>query len=127
MSGRLAGKVAIVTGTSPNIGGVVASGFAAEGAAVACNDIRPEVAEAQASAIRSEGHEAIAVAGDVTDAEFVARAVDRVLEEWGRVDVLVNNAVRFNTKGVLDMPVDEFRRQVDILLGGAFLMTQAVA
>ena len=41
--------------------------------------------------------------------------------------MLVNNAVRFNTKGVLDMPVEEFRRQVDIILGGAFLATQAVA
>ena len=65
--------------------------------------------------------------GDVTDPDAVSRLVDEVLDAWGRIDVLVNNAVRFNTKGVLDMPVDEYRRQVDIILGGAFLMTQAVA
>ncbi|MPY93109.1 MAG: SDR family oxidoreductase [Acidimicrobiia bacterium] len=125
-TGRLAGKVAIVTGTSPNIGGTIASGFAAQGAAVACNDRRAEVAEERAERIRAEAGKAIAVPGDVTDPEAVGALVDRVLGEWGRVDVLVNNAVRFNTKGVLDMPVEEFRHQVDVILGGAFLMTQRV-
>ena len=127
MSGRLAGKVAIVTGASPNIGGTIASGFAAEGALVACNDLRPAVAEARARRIEEAGGAAIAVAGDVTDPGVVSALVEGVLERWGRIDVLVNNAVRFNTKGVLDMPVEEFRQQVDVILGGAFLMTQAVA
>jgi NAD(P)-dependent dehydrogenase (short-subunit alcohol dehydrogenase family) len=127
MSGRLAGKVALVTGTSPNIGGTVASGFAAHGAHVACNDVRGEVAEERAARIREAGGEALAVPGDVTDADAVTALVGQVLAAWGRIDVLVNNAVRFNTKGVLDMPVEEYRRQLDVILGGAFLMTQAVA
>jgi NAD(P)-dependent dehydrogenase (short-subunit alcohol dehydrogenase family) len=127
MSGRLDGKVALVTGTSPNIGGIIAAGFAAHGAKVACNDVKAEVAEACAKRIRADGREAMAAPGDVTDAEAVGTLVENVLAEWGHIDVLVNGAVRFNTKGVLDMPVDEFRRQVDIIIGGAFLMTQAVA
>jgi NAD(P)-dependent dehydrogenase (short-subunit alcohol dehydrogenase family) len=127
MSGRLEGKVAVVTGTSPNIGGTIASGFAAQGALVACNDVRPDVAEERARRLSAEGGEAIAVPGDVTDPATVEAIVAKVLGAWGRIDVLVNNAVRFNTKGVLDMPVDEFRRQVDVIVGGAFLMTQAVA
>jgi NAD(P)-dependent dehydrogenase (short-subunit alcohol dehydrogenase family) len=124
---RLAGKVALVTGTSPNIGGTIASGFAAHGARVACNDVRADVAEARAARITEQGGEAIAVPGDVTDPATVETIVRKVVDAWGRVDVLVNNAVRFNTKGVLDMPVDEFRRQVDVIVGGAFLLTQAVA
>jgi NAD(P)-dependent dehydrogenase (short-subunit alcohol dehydrogenase family) len=127
MSGRLQGKVALVTGASPNIGGTIASGFAAEGARVACNDLRAEVAEARAERIRADGGWALAVPGDVTDPAAVAALIERTLDEWGRIDVLVNNAVRFNTKGVLDMPVEEFRRQIDVILGGAFLATQAVA
>jgi NAD(P)-dependent dehydrogenase (short-subunit alcohol dehydrogenase family) len=124
---RLAGKVALVTGASPNIGGTIASGFAAEGARVACNDVRPEVAEGRARRIGDDGGQALAVPGDVTDPEAVAAMVEQILDRWGRIDVLVNNAVRFNTKGVLDMPVEEFRRQVDIIVGGAFLVTQRVA
>lgn len=123
----LAGKVALVTGTSPNIGGIAASGFAAAGARVACNDIRAAVAEDRVARITDAGGEAISVAGDVTDEAAVAAMVDAVLQRWGRIDVVVNNAVQFNTKGVLDMPVAEFRRQLDIIVGGAFLVTQAAA
>jgi NAD(P)-dependent dehydrogenase (short-subunit alcohol dehydrogenase family) len=124
---RLDGKVALITGTSPNIGGVLASGLAAAGAAVACNDIDPAVAEGRAATIEAVGGTALAVPFDVTDEAAVQRAVDAVLERFGHIDVLVNNAVRFDQAGVLDMPVDRFRRQVDIILGGAFLTTQAVA
>jgi len=127
VSGRLAGKVALVTGTSPNIGGVAASGFAAAGAKVACNDVRVDVAADRVARIEAAGGEAMAVPADVTDEDQLAAAVAAVLDRWGRIDVLLNNAVQFNTKGVLDMPVAEFRRQTDIIMGGAFLATQQVA
>lgn len=126
-TGRLAGKVVLVTGTSPNIGGVAASGFAAEGARVACNDVRARVAEERAARIGAAGGEAMAVPGDVTDPEAMAAAVEQVLARWGRIDVLLNNAVRFDARGVLDMPLDAYRRQVDIIVGGAFIMTKLVA
>ena len=126
-AGRLEGKVALVTGTSPNIGGVLAAGLGAAGARVACNDIDADVAAACVDRIRAAGGDAMAIPGDVTDAEAMGSAVDAVLEHWGRIDVLVNNAVRFDTRGVLDMPVDAFRRQIDIVLGGAFVMTGLVA
>ncbi len=127
VAGRLAGKVALVTGTSPNIGGIAASGFAEAGAKVACNDVREAVAADRVARIEAAGGEAMAIPGDVTDEAVVIAAVDAVLQRWGRIDVLLNNAVQFNAKGVLDMPVAEFRRQVDIIVGGAFLVTQAVA
>ena len=127
MAMRLEGKVAIVTGTSPNIGGTLACGLAAAGAKVACTDISADVAYKCAARIEEQGGEALAVAGDVTDETHAADVVARVLDRWGRVDVLVNNAVMFHQKGLLDMPVDEYRRQVDIILGGAFLFTRAAA
>jgi NAD(P)-dependent dehydrogenase (short-subunit alcohol dehydrogenase family) len=126
-AGRLQGKVVIVTGASPNIAGVAASGFAAAGARVACNDRRAAVAEDRAARIGAAGGEALAVPGDVTDEDAVRAIVDNVLDRWGHVDVLLNNAVRFNTKGVLDMPLAEFRQQLDVIVTGAFLMTKAVA
>ncbi len=127
LEGRLAGCVALITGTSPNIGGVLASGLAAAGAAVACNDVVADNSTNRVDAIEAEGGTGLAVPFDVTDAEAVAAGVETVLERFGRIDILVNNAVKFDTAGVLDMPVERFRRQVDIILGGAFLLTQAVA
>jgi NAD(P)-dependent dehydrogenase (short-subunit alcohol dehydrogenase family) len=124
---RLDGKVAIVTGASPNIGGHLARGLAREGASVVCTDINPTSARRCAESIEAAGGEALALDGDVTDEAHAAAVVSAALERWGHVDVLVNNAVQFNTKGVLTMPVTEFRRQTDIILSGAFLFTQQVA
>ena len=126
-AGRLDGKVAVVTGASANIGGILAAGLAAAGAKVACNDIVDAVASAAVARIEADGGEAIAIPGDVTDAAAMGVAVDQVLERWGRIDILVNNAVKFDMRGVLDMPVEAFRRQVDIIIGGAFIMTGLVA
>ena len=126
-AGRLAGKVAVVTGASANIGGVLAAGLAAAGAKVACNDIVDTVAQSTVSRIESDGGEAFAIPGDVTDASAMAQVVEAVLDRWGKIDILVNNAVRFDARGVLDMPLDAFRRQVDIIIGGSFIMTCLVA
>ena len=110
---RLAGKTAIVTGASANIGGALARGLAAEGARVVCTDLVAEVAERTARAIRDDGGEAIGVCGDVTDPQHAPEVVSLATERWGGVDVLVNNAMVFNHKGVLTMPVDEYRRRLD--------------
>jgi NAD(P)-dependent dehydrogenase (short-subunit alcohol dehydrogenase family) len=121
---KLDRKVALVTGTSRNIGGALAAGLAAEGARVACNDIDPSTAAACAQRI---GDAAVAVPFDVTDAEAAAAGVATVLEKWGRIDILVNNACRFDSGGVLDMPIERFRAQVEVIVGGAFIVTQLVA
>jgi NAD(P)-dependent dehydrogenase (short-subunit alcohol dehydrogenase family) len=124
---RLDEKVALVTGTSPNIGGVVAVGLAAAGAIVACNDINGDHADQRTAAITAAGGTALAVPFDVTDLDAARAGVDTVLERFGRIDLLVNNAVKFDMGGVLDMDLDRFRRQVDIIVGGAFIMTKLVA
>lgn len=124
---RLDDKVAIVTGASPNIGGTLARGLAAEGARVVCTDLSAEVAETCAAKIVAEGGDAIALAGDVTDPDHSEEAVAAAVERWGHVDILVNNAVFFQQQGVLTMPFDDFRRQLDVILGGSFLFTRAAA
>ena len=124
---KLEGKVAVVPGTSPNICGGIAEGMAAEGASVVSVDAREEYAEACARSIVDGGGRAIGVACDVTDEDQVRAAVERTRESFGGVDILVNGAVVFNRKGVLDMPVDEWRQQLDVILTGAFLFTKYVA
>ena len=124
---RLSGKVALVTGTSPNIGGGIAEGLAAEGAAVVCVDARAENAEDCARYLKSIGARSLAVTCDVTDEARVTAAVDAAREAFGGIDVLVNCAAIFNKKGVLDMPLAEWDRQLAIILGGTFLFTKHVA
>ena len=124
---KLDGRVALVTGTSPNIGGGIAEGLAEAGAHVVCVDSRLEHAEACANYLAASGTKSLAIACDVTDHDDVARTVTQAVGHFGAIDVLVNNAAFFNKKGVLDMPVDEWRAQVDVILTGAFLFTQAVA
>lgn len=124
---RLRGKVAVVTGASPNIGGTLAAGLAAEGASVLCTDLSKEVAAAAARRIVDAGGDADHLAGDVTDPSHADAAVALATERWGGIDVLVNNAVFFQQQGVLDMAYDDYRRQLDVILGGSFLFTRAVA
>jgi NAD(P)-dependent dehydrogenase (short-subunit alcohol dehydrogenase family) len=124
---KLTRRVAIVTGTSPNIGGGVAEGLAAEGAAVACVDLDRLNAEDCAAAIRAQGGRALGVTADITDEAAVERLVRTVADELGPVDLLVNNAAIFDQQGVLDMPLRRWSRQLGVILDGAFLCTKAVA
>ena len=124
---KLEDRVAIVTGTSPNIGGGIAEALAAEGAAIVAVDANPANAKDCASYIKSVGGRALGMTCDVTDEAQVKATVDAALAEFGRLDVLVNNAALFNKKGVLDMPFDEWNRQIGVILSGAFLFTKHAA
>jgi len=124
---KLEGRVAIITGTSPNIGGGISEGMAAVGAAIVCVDSREENARDCAHAIEGNGGRAIAVMCDVTDEVQVMTAIAKAREAFGGVDILVNNAAFFNRKGVLDMPFDEWQEQLAVIQGGAFLFTKHVA
>lgn len=124
---KLAGKVAIVTGGGRGIGRATAEAFAGEGASVAvCARSSVEIEET-ASAIRSSGGKALAIAADVSREADVADMVRRVLETFGRIDILVNNAgTNLPYREVVDLTLDEWRRVVDVNLTGPFLCSKAV-
>jgi NAD(P)-dependent dehydrogenase (short-subunit alcohol dehydrogenase family) len=124
---RLSGKVALITGVSPNIGGGIAEGLAAEGARIVAVDSREANALDCAAAIRAAGGEALGVVCNVGDEAQVQAAVEAGLASFGRIDILVNNAALFNKKGVLDMTLAEWDRQIRVILTGAFLCTGAAA
>ena len=124
---KLAGKVAIVTGTSPNIGGGIAQGLAEESARVACVDIARENAQQCADWIAGRGGAALGITCDVTDEAQVEAMVARVRQTYGGVDVLVNNAGLLGGMSVLDMPLERWDRQLAVNLTGTFLCTKHVA
>ena len=124
---KLNGRVALVTGTSPNIGAGIAIGLAAEGAAVVCADRRADFARGAAREIEAATGRALGVETDVADAESVSELFDEAERSFGIVDLVVNNAVVFDQRGVLDMPLDAWRRQLGVILDGAFLCTREAA
>jgi NAD(P)-dependent dehydrogenase (short-subunit alcohol dehydrogenase family) len=124
----LAGKVALVTGAGRDIGREIALVLGREGAAVAVNYAKSkDEAEATASEIRSAGGRAIAVGADVTDYAAVGRMVERIQDEWGPIDVLVNNAGMVRRKFFLETTPEEWRAQIDVGMYGVLNCCHAIA
>jgi NAD(P)-dependent dehydrogenase (short-subunit alcohol dehydrogenase family) len=123
---RLDGRVAMMVGTSANIGTGIAVALGEAGATVACIDKNAKVAELAAGEVEARGGKAIGVQCDTTLEEAVQGAVERVQADFGVVDVLVNGAAFYNFKGIRAMPLEEWRRQLSVILDSAFLVTKEV-
>jgi NAD(P)-dependent dehydrogenase (short-subunit alcohol dehydrogenase family) len=122
----LEGKVALVTGCGPNIGSGIALALARYGAKVAVNDVSKESIDACIARIERNGGEAMPAPGDVTDEASVQGYIGSVLERWGRIDILVNNAALLGGRGVLDETAEAFQRAVLVSAMGNFLNTKHV-
>ena len=123
----LEGKVALVTGTGPNIGSGLALMLAKYGAKVACNDVRPEMAEACVARIERNGGTAMAIPGDVTNEVEVQAYIQKVIDTWGQIDILINSAAMMSGGGLLERELKDFNRQVEVGAAGNFLNTKYVA
>jgi 3-oxoacyl-[acyl-carrier protein] reductase len=127
-SQHLSEKVAIVTGASRGIGRAIAIALAAEGAKVVVNYARSEAAAKEVvKAITEQGGEAIAVQADVSDAEQVQNLIKETRNQYGSIDVLVNNAGITRDTLLLRMKPEDWQAVIDLNLTGVFLCTQAVS
>jgi len=123
----LSGKVALVTGASRGIGRAVALRLAVDGAKVALNFAsNSSKAEEVKSAIESVGGEAMLVQGDVSDFATVSSLVKQIVDAWGRLDILINNAGITRDSLLLKMSEDDFDRVISTNLKGVFNCTKAV-
>ena len=122
---RLTGKAAIVTGAGGGIGGAIGRRFAAEGAAVVCVDIDRASVEATVEAVRSAGGRAVALVADVALEATAEAAVSAAKREFGRLDILVSNAVYDLPLGPLTgITHADWRRTMEVNLDSAFLLSQ---
>jgi len=123
---RLQGKVALVTGAGRNLGKSIALSLAEAGADVAVTSRTLSEIKRTEQEIKEKGQKALAISMDVTDLNKVERAVQKIASEFGRIDILVNNAATRSFKSLLEISELEWRSVIDTNLTGAFFCCKAV-
>jgi NAD(P)-dependent dehydrogenase (short-subunit alcohol dehydrogenase family) len=121
----LTGRIAVVTGGGQGLGKTIAEGLAAFGASLVIADIQKEPAHQTAAELAVQGHHSFAVECDVADEAQVEQMIQKTLKEFGRIDVLVNNAGISRRHPVEAFPLDEWKHVLDVNLVGVFLCARS--
>ena len=123
----LEGHVALVTGSAQGLGNMIARGMLDAGAKIVLSDVSEKALEKAVAQFREEGKEVPAYAFDISNEEQVTAAVDKIEKEVGPIDILVNNAGIHKRDLLINMPVENWRKVIDVNLSGAFITGRAVA
>jgi 2-deoxy-D-gluconate 3-dehydrogenase len=120
---RLDGKAALVTGASAGLGAAIATALAEAGADVACHG-NSRSPEATCEAVTGAGRRALAVVGDLSDKEVPRRLVEQTLGEFGRLDILINNAGIIRRSPSVDYSEDDWTAVIEVNLSAVFRLSQ---
>ncbi|WP_290772350.1 MULTISPECIES: 3-hydroxybutyrate dehydrogenase [unclassified Exiguobacterium] len=115
------GDIVLVTGAGSGIGLEISKAFAEAGAKVVVTDVRAEAAEEAAAAIRGAGHEAVGMTLNVTDEAQVEAVLKQTVEQFGRLDVLINNAGLQHVSPIEEFPTEKFELMIKIMLTAPFM------
>ena len=124
MTGKLTGKVALVTGASAGIGRASALALAQEGANLVLTARRQERLDELTTAIQQAGSKAISIVGDATDKDMAPRCVDAAIKTFGTLDILINNVGVGNYKNLVDTSATEYDEMMDTNVRSTFLFTR---
>src|SRR6478672_4202438 len=122
----LAGKTALVTGSATGIGRAIAVALAEAGADVACHGRSEGATDEVCTAVSSSGRRSFAVAGDLADVAAPARMVSEVESEFGRIDILINNAGTVRRAPAAEFSEEDWSTVVNVNLSSVFRLAQAV-
>lgn len=122
----LVGKVAVVTGGARGLGEATCRCLAEAGLKVVVADRRQELAEQVVQEIQTQDGEAMALALDVSDPEQVSQSLNQVIDRYGKIDALVNNAGVDVTLSVEELPIPDWQQVINVNLNGPFYLSKAV-
>ncbi len=120
------GKVTVVTGAARGLGEAIARELSNAGAKVALLDMRTDLVNQVAKDIQDCGHEAIAVTVDLTNEKAIWAALDQVIEHFGKIDFLINNAGTDKTESIEEIAVEDWERVLKVNLIAPFLTSKYV-
>jgi 3-oxoacyl-[acyl-carrier protein] reductase len=123
----IAGQVVVITGAGRGIGAEAAKAFAEEGCKVAVWDVDRRSADDVAAALRADNVEAVSVAGSVASSSDVDRVVQEVIDSFGAIHILVNNAGNNDDASLVEMTDDQWFKVLNVCLTGSFFCSRAVA
>jgi 2-dehydro-3-deoxy-D-gluconate 5-dehydrogenase len=122
---KLDGKVAFVTGSSSGLGAAMAIALAEAGADVVCHASKPGGAQDTAAKIAQTGRQTAEVAGDMADKETPARLIAEIVEKFGRIDILINNAGTIRRSPAVDFSEEDWSTVLEVNLSSIFRISQA--
>ena len=123
---KLQGKTAIVTGAAQGLGYAIAKAYVNEGMRVAMMDIRGDLLETVASEFTAMGGDVLPITVDLSDAGQTQAAVDAALAQYGTPRVLIHNAALLITRSMLEITLQNWQKEINIILQAAFILSKAV-
>ena len=122
----LQGQAAIVTGAAQGLGYAIAKAYVAEGMKVALMDIRGDILQDVAAEFGDVGGDILPITVDLSDTNDTQAAIDTVLEHYGTPRVLIHNAALLITRSMLEITLEQWRTEINIILQAAFILSKAV-
>jgi len=122
----LTGKVLFITGAASGIGLEIAKAFGQEGATVVISDLNQEAALEQSKLLQQQGVESIGIGCDVTKEEELESAIKETIDQYGRIDILINNAGLQYVSAIEDFPTSKFELLIKVMLTAPFIATKHV-
>ncbi|MFQ3782762.1 3-hydroxybutyrate dehydrogenase [Staphylococcus saprophyticus] len=117
-------KVTIVTGAASGIGLAIAKVFLENGAKVVLADLNEDKLIQETDALKSQGYDCMPIKVNVTDEQAVKAMINQTVEQYGRLDILFNNAGLQHVESIESFPTEKFRQIIDIMLTGSFIGTK---
>ncbi|WP_152657759.1 3-hydroxybutyrate dehydrogenase [Oceanobacillus sp. CFH 90083] len=119
-------KVVFITGAASGIGYEIGREFANNGAKVALSDVNAEKVKEVSEDLKQKGYECIGLKCDVTNEEELKQALDRTIEKYGKIDVLINNAGLQHVSSIEDFPTEKFEFMIKVMLVAPFMATKHI-